>query len=40
MRMYWSVFKLRLYNGMQYRSAALAGVVTQFFLGLYYDYGI
>ncbi|MBJ6362257.1 ABC transporter permease [Paenibacillus sp. GCM10012307] len=33
MRMYWSVFKLRLYNGLQYRSAALAGIVTQFFWG-------
>lgn len=33
MRAYISVFKLRLSNGMQYRSAALAGVATQFFWG-------
>jgi len=33
MRAYMSVFKLRLYNGMQYRAAALAGVATQFFWG-------
>jgi len=31
MRAYISVFKLRLYNGLQYRAAALAGVLTQFF---------
>ncbi|MNI14619.1 hypothetical protein D3C73_678870 [compost metagenome] len=30
---YWSVLRLRLLNGMQYRSAALAGVATQFFFG-------
>jgi ABC-2 type transport system permease protein len=30
---YWSVLKLRLLNGMQYRSAALAGIATQFFFG-------
>ncbi|UVI32775.1 ABC transporter permease [Paenibacillus spongiae] len=33
MKMYASVFKLRLYNGLQYRSAALAGIATQFFWG-------
>lgn len=33
MRTYFSVFKMRLINGMQYRVAALAGVATQFFWG-------
>ncbi|GIQ66801.1 ABC transporter permease [Paenibacillus cisolokensis] len=33
MKMYISVFKLRFYNGLQYRAAALAGVATQFFWG-------
>ena len=33
MRVYFAVFKLRLYNGLQYRSAAIAGVATQFFFG-------
>ena len=33
MRVYLSVLKLRLLNGMQYRAAALAGVATQFFWG-------
>jgi ABC-2 type transport system permease protein len=33
MKMYLSVFKLRLANGMQYRTAAMAGVATQFFWG-------
>ncbi|MBD2872731.1 ABC transporter permease [Paenibacillus arenilitoris] len=33
MKAYISVFKLRLYNGMQYRAAALAGIATQFFWG-------
>lgn len=33
MKPYWSVLKLRLLNGMQYRSAALAGIATQFFFG-------
>lgn len=33
MRVYWSVLKLRLLHGMQYRAAALAGVGTQFFFG-------
>ncbi|NSW92265.1 MAG: ABC transporter permease [Firmicutes bacterium] len=33
MKAYFSVFRMRLINGMQYRVAALAGVVTQFFWG-------
>ncbi|HLO11805.1 MAG TPA: ABC transporter permease [Pseudoneobacillus sp.] len=33
MNVYYSVLKLRLLNGMQYRAAALAGVATQFFWG-------
>lgn len=33
MRLYFAVFKLRLLYGMQYRAAALAGVITQFFWG-------
>lgn len=33
MKAYISVFKLRLYNGLQYRAAAIAGVATQFFWG-------
>jgi ABC-2 type transport system permease protein len=33
MKAYVSVFKLRLYYGMQYRAAALAGIATQFFWG-------
>ncbi|MVO98105.1 ABC transporter permease [Paenibacillus lutrae] len=33
MKAYTSVFKLRLYTGLQYRAAALAGVATQFFWG-------
>lgn len=33
MRAYISVFKLRLVNGLQYRTAALAGIATQFFWG-------
>ncbi|HOJ12119.1 MAG TPA: ABC transporter permease, partial [Clostridiales bacterium] len=33
MKAYFSVFKMRLINGMQYRVAALAGVATQFFWG-------
>ncbi|MGG0176427.1 ABC transporter permease [Gottfriedia acidiceleris] len=36
MKPYVSVLKLRLLNGMQYRSAALAGVTTQFFWGFMY----
>lgn len=33
MKAYTSVFKLRLANGLQYRTAALAGIATQFFWG-------
>ncbi|WP_256760061.1 ABC-2 family transporter protein [Cohnella sp. WQ 127256] len=33
MKAYVSVFRLRLVNGLQYRSAALAGLATQFFWG-------
>ncbi len=33
MRAYFSVFKIRLINGLQYRTAALAGMATQFFWG-------
>lgn len=33
MKAYLSVFRLRLANGLQYRSAALAGIATQFFWG-------
>lgn len=33
MKPYISVFKLRIYNGLQYRAAALAGIGTQFFFG-------
>lgn len=33
MKVYFSVLKLRLMNGMQYRVAALAGIATQFFWG-------
>lgn len=33
MKAYLSVFKMRLINGLQYRTAALAGIVTQFFWG-------
>jgi len=33
MRAYYSVFRLKLAMGLQYRSAALAGVATQFFWG-------
>jgi ABC-2 type transport system permease protein len=33
MKAYISVFKLRLTYGLQYRTAALAGVATQFFWG-------
>ncbi|HTG68777.1 MAG TPA: hypothetical protein VL921_05925 [Candidatus Udaeobacter sp.] len=33
MKAYMSVFKLRLSNGLQYRTAALAGMATQFFWG-------
>lgn len=33
MRLYWSLFKVRFISGLQYRSAALAGVLTQFAWG-------
>lgn len=33
MKPYLSVFKIRLINGLQYRTAALAGMATQFFWG-------
>ena len=33
MKAYFSVFRMRLINGMQYRVAAVAGVATQFFWG-------
>lgn len=34
MRKYWSFFRLRFVMGLQYRAAALAGIVTQFFWGM------
>lgn len=34
MKVYYAVLKLRLYHGLQYRSAAIAGIATQFFWGL------
>ncbi|MFC5530307.1 ABC transporter permease [Cohnella yongneupensis] len=34
MKAYASIFKLRLANGLQYRTAALAGIATQLFFGL------
>lgn len=36
MKAYYSLFKMRLLKGMQYRAAALAGVATQFFWGFMY----
>lgn len=33
---YYSLFKIRLLHGFQYRTAALAGVLTQFFWGFIY----
>lgn len=33
MRKYWSFFRLRFAMGLQYRTAAIAGMVTQFFWG-------
>lgn len=36
MRAYYSLFKMRLMKGLQYRTAALAGVGTQFFWGFMY----
>ena len=34
MKKYLSFFRLRFNTGLQYRSAALAGIVTQFFWGM------
>lgn len=36
MKAYFSVFKMRIINGLQYRAAALAGAATQFFWGFMY----
>lgn len=36
MRAYFSLFKMRLLLGLQYRVAALAGIATQFFWGFMY----
>jgi ABC-2 type transport system permease protein len=36
MRAYYSLFKMRLLKGLQYRVAAIAGVSTQFFWGFMY----
>ena len=36
MRAYFSYFKLKFISGLQYRSAALAGIATQFFFGFVY----
>ncbi len=36
MRAYYSLFKMRLLKGLQYKVAALAGVATQFFWGFMY----
>ncbi|MDC3416859.1 ABC transporter permease [Aquibacillus salsiterrae] len=36
MKPYYSVLRLRLVHGMQYRSAAFAGMATQFFWGFMY----
>lgn len=36
MRAYWSFFKIRFINSLQYRAAAYAGVVTQFSWGSVY----
>ena len=36
MRAYWSFFKIRFINGLQYRAAAYAGIVTQFAWGFMY----
>jgi len=33
LKTYYSVFKMRLINSLQYRTAALAGIATQFFWG-------
>ena len=34
MRSYINYFKLRIITNMQYRSAALSGIVAQFFFGI------
>ena len=34
MKFYWSYFKLRFITGLQYRTAAIAGLATQFFFGI------
>ena len=36
MKAYYSLFKMRLLKGLQYRTAALAGLSTQFFWGFMY----
>lgn len=36
MRAYYSLFKMRVLKGLQYRTAAIAGVCTQFFWGIMY----
>lgn len=36
MRAYFTYFKLKFISGLQYRSAALAGIATQFFFGFVY----
>lgn len=36
MRQYKSLFKIRFINSLQYRTAAIAGVITQFAFGLMY----
>ena len=36
MRAYYSYFKLKFISGLQYRSAAWAGIATQFFFGFVY----
>lgn len=36
MKAYYSLFKMRMMKGLQYRTAALAGVSTQFFWGFMY----
>ncbi len=36
MKKYWSFFKIRFVNSLQYRAAALSGMATQFFWGFMY----
>lgn len=36
MKCYFTYFKLRFINGLQYRSAAIASVFTQLFFGMFY----